>query len=340
MEKWSQSFWKYYPALYLAIVFLIGILSAFHLWSLLLLLFIPKKQLWFIAFSALIFFKILYPSFPTENTGTALFHIEEVKRHAGPFTSGLVYVGSLKSFHTNDQTYHRLPCRFYIRQKKNRPLAHCDYLISQATLIETSPYHYILKSKNPWIPVKGSHSFAEWRFQLKERVRSHLKSHYTEARVYHLMAALLTGNMDNRILSYQFGLLGQQHLLAISGFHFALFAFFLAFILKRFLPPRILAIVLVILLSGYFFYMGNTPSISRAWIGVIIFLLGKVFYLRPTALNTLGIALLLALVLDPLVITEVGFQLSFGATLGILLFYQPIEKGLELAEKKPSIKTF
>ena len=152
------------------------------------------------------------------------------------------------------------------------------------------------------------------------------------------MAALLTGNMQNRILSYQFGALGQQHLLAISGFHFALLTLFLAFVLKRFLSERALSIALIVLLTGYFFYMGSTPSIHRAWVGVLIFLFGKLFYLRPTALNALGVALISALILDPLVITEVGFQLSFGATLGILLFYNPFEQRLEAVLPKRTFK--
>lgn len=338
MKKWFDSAWKHSPALYFSLLFLVGIFSAFHLWGLLFLIFIPKKHLCLLAFFAFFFFKTLYPSFPDNSTGTALFHIEEVKPHTGPFTSGLVYIGQVKSFHSSNQTWHRLPCRFYTNKKKNRPLAHCDYLISEASLIETSPYHYILKSKGTWTPIKGSHTLAEWRFQLKENVRKKLKPLYKNSRVYHLMAALLTGNMNHRTLSYQFGVVGQQHLLAISGFHFALLTLFLAFVLKRFLSERALSIALIVLLTGYFFYMGSTPSIHRAWIGVLIFLFGKLFHLRPTALNALGVALLSALILDPLVITKMGFQLSFGATLGILLFYIPFEKRLEVILPKRPFK--
>lgn len=82
--------------------------------------------------------------------------------------------------------------------------------------------------------------------------------------------------------------------------------------------------------------MGNAPSISRAWIGVMIYLVGLLFSFRPSALNALGVALLTALVIDPLVIIEVGFQLSFGATLGILLFYKLFEEKLQiLLPKRP-----
>jgi len=336
MHAWSEIFWKRYPALYLALCFLLGIASAFYLYLLPLIFFIPKKKLWWIVLAGLLYFKCLYPSFPPSGEGVAIFHIEEVKSHSGPFHSSLVYVGKVKSFRSDNGTWHRIPCRLYMYQRKNRPKANCDYVIPSAELIEFAPHRYILKGKGKWLPIEKTFSLAEWRFQTKEKVKQALQSHYKDKRNFALMSALLTGNLENRILSYQFGAVGLQHLLAISGFHFALLTLFLAFLLRRFLPERAMAACLIVLLCGYFFYMGGAPSISRAWIGVMIFLIGMLFSFRPTALNALGMALLCALVLDPLVVTEIGFQLSFGATLGILLFYKTFEQKFEvLLPKRP-----
>ncbi|NGX51569.1 MAG: hypothetical protein K1060chlam2_01439 [Chlamydiae bacterium] len=329
----SALFWKRYPALYLALALLIGIASAFHIYLLALILLIPKKQLWCISLAGILYCKLFYPSFPQSFEGALLFHIEEVKHHSGPFNSSLVYRGKVTG-----EEFRRIPCRLYMYREKNRPLAHCDYLIPEASLIEIAPYRYILKGKGEWIPIAKSFSLAERRFQIKEKIKKLITSHYKDSRVQDLMAALLTGNLENRILSYQFAQVGLQHLLAISGFHFALLTLFLAFLLKRFLPERAMAACLILLLTLYFFYMGSAPSISRAWIGVMIFLLGMLFSFRPSALNALGMALLAALLLDPLVVIEVGFQLSFGATLGILLFYKRFEEKLTLLLPKRPFK--
>jgi len=327
-----------YPALFWGLAFLIGIASSFHFYLLAFALLLPKKKLWCIALFGLLYSALLIPSFPQSGEGSAVFHIEEVKRHNGPFNSCLVYRGKVKKFSSVDGEFRRIPCQLYMYKKKNRPLAHCDYLIPKASLLEIAPHRYILRGKGEWIPIENSFSFAEKRFEVKESIKKFIKSKYSKRRVQDLMGALLIGNLESRTLSYQFSKVGLKHLLAISGFHFALLTLFLAFVLKRFLNERALAATLIILLTTYFVYMGGAPSISRAWIGVMIFLIGMVFSYRPTALNTLGVALLVALILNPIVALDIGFQLSFGATLGILLFYKLFDAKFEtLLPKRPFI---
>jgi len=330
MNSLSEIFWRRYPALYLALCFLLGLASACHLYLFTLTLFIPKKALWGVVLMGLIYFKCLYPSLPPGGEGVAVFQIEEVKRHKGPFHSSLVYVGKVKAFRQGSRAWYRIPCRLYMHHKKNRPKANCEYLIPSATLIKISPFRYILKGAGEWLPVKRTFSFAEWRFQAKERVRNMLRAHYTDKRSYALMSVLFTGDSESSILSYQFGKVGVQHLLAISGFHFAILSLFLALLLKLFLPKRGVIAGLIPFLCAYLFYMGGaTPSISRAWIGMITFTIGILFSFRPTALNSLGISLLFAL-LSPLTMANISFQLSFSATLCILIFYKKFQKTLEL----------
>ncbi len=329
--------WKRYPALYAALLVLIGIASHFFLPLLTLVLFFKKRLLWIIPLIAFLYVKLLYPILPKEDVGRAHFHIEEVKRHAGPIKTTISYIGTIKTFEGVKGTYHYLPARLYFPLNKKRPPANTDYFID-GTLTEISLGSYILKptKKSPWIPLEKTKSLAEWRFKKKSGVKKWIHSRFKEKKVAILMTALATGNLESRFLAYQFNAVGLQHLLAISGFHFALLSFFLTSILKRFLPEKILALTLIILLTSYFFYMGNAPSISRAWIGILIYLIGLLFHFRPTPLNALGVALLAALIFDPLIVTHIGFQLSFGATLGILIFYRSFESKLQkLFPKRP-----
>ncbi len=260
---------------------------------------------------------VIYSSPPPSKV---IFKVAEVRRHSTPFKSCLLYRGTVNG----------VPCSIYHPHSKKRPLAHQHYELKGGELVQNGPYHYIYRGNKAttWTPIEGTSSLAEWRFGLKERVRKFVKERYSDKSVFYLVSALLTGNMESRFLKFQFGKVGLQHLLAISGFHFALLAMLLGVILKPLLPLRIRCVMLIILLSAYFLYMGGAPSISRAWIGVLIYLIGVLFYYRPTALSALGCAAISAIIFNPLVLTQVGFQLSFGATLGILLYYRPIERGL------------
>lgn len=326
--------WNKTPALFVALLTLIGTASAFFC-PFLLLAFCTKRRLfWLIPLFALLYVKLVYIPMPEEESGTAHFHIEEVKRHAGPVKMTWVYSGTLKTFQ-GDKTYRNIPAHIYLPLRKSRPLANLDYSL-QGTLTKISTGHYLFKAKGEWIPIENTSSLAEWRFTQKEKVKAWVHSRFKEKQVATLLSALATGNLESRYLAYHFNQVGLQHLLAISGFHFALLSFFLAFLLRRFLPDKWMALILILLLSSYFFYMGGAPSISRAWIGIILYLIALVFHLRPSPLNALGIALLAALLFDPLVITRIGFQLSFGATLGILLFYRTMNQKLEtLFPKRP-----
>ena len=85
--------------------------------------------------------------------------------------------------------------------------------------------------------------------------------------------------------------------------------------------------------------MGFSPSVHRAWIAIIIHLIGLYNEYRPIAINTLGIAFILSVVFDPLILYSVGFQLSFCATFGIIAFYKEFEHLLEIiSPKKPFIE--
>jgi competence protein ComEC len=119
----------------------------------------------------------------------------------------------------------------------------------------------------------------------------------------------------------EFGKVGLQHILAISGFHFALAAWFLNFILRLFFSCRISAVLLLMTLTLYYFFLGNAPSIQRAYIAIALICFGQIFVMRISGLNALGAGLIVELLFSPIVVTQLSFQLTFLCTLAILLFY-------------------
>lgn len=270
------------------------------------------------------------PHFPTEpkTPGKATFSIRSLKIASSAFGKNYLYEGTLSTFTAEDgTTYRNLPCRIMIPLKKNRPPASCNYFV-EGTLCAKEGRNFFFKP-TLWTPLPGW-NIAETRLSAKTAVSNYLKRHLKDPKVASFFSSLATGDIDERALSLEFGKIGVNHLLAISGFHFALLTAFCSFILRLFLPRKTTIVLLLIVLSTYFFFVGNAPSVQRAWIGIFIFLIGSLFDLRSNALNSLGCALCIEILVDPYCALHLGFQLSFLATLAILLLYAPCEKLLSL----------
>jgi competence protein ComEC len=199
-------------------------------------------------------------------------------------------------------------------------------------LTKTRKGGYVFKPdrKHAWQPVESSHSFAEWRLQCKRQVGRYLKQRFGQTPCSALFTSLATGDIDERTLAIEFGRLGLSHILAISGFHFALFAAFLLFCIGLALPFRSTQIVVLCLICAYLFFLGPSPSAMRAFCAIALALTGKITGLRSSGINALGAGLAVILLFDPPFCQNLGFQLSVLCTAALLLLYGPCEKILEL----------
>ena len=121
-----------------------------------------------------------------------------------------------------------------------------------------------------------------------------------------------------------FAVTGTAHLLAVSGLHVGIIALLL-FVAVSWIPGRWIRFLLFTLsLAGYAIVVGGSPSILRASTMAVLFLFAYTVGRITQPLNILGAAALFILLLDPPALFEVGFQLSFAAVAGILLFYLPL----------------
>ncbi len=112
---------------------------------------------------------------------------------------------------------------------------------------------------------------------------------------------------------------GVAHITAVSGMHLTLiihiFAAILSFIfLNRFHGVRIIILMLSILCFMAFF--GFTASVLRAGIMLIIHYSAKLFFRESACLNSLGFAILIISVPNPLACNDIGFILSVVTTIG------------------------
>lgn len=138
-------------------------------------------------------------------------------------------------------------------------------------------------------------------------------------------AALLLG--DRGRLDFQTNwnleISGIRHLVAVSGLHVSVLFILLSFLTlnRRWLTALIGFPVLL-----FFGAMtGFSPSVVRASIMMGLLLLSRLFKRRYDPLTELSAAALTMMVLNPLTVTSVSFQLSCASVAGIFLFYRKIE---------------
>jgi competence protein ComEC len=113
---------------------------------------------------------------------------------------------------------------------------------------------------------------------------------------------------------------GTFHILAISGLNVSIVAALL-YILLRLLhvPLRLRAGLTIVWVMLYALLAGASPSVVRAAVMTSLFLGALILEREADLINTLALSALLILLLNPLHLLEAGFQLTFAATLGILV---------------------
>ena len=122
---------------------------------------------------------------------------------------------------------------------------------------------------------------------------------------------------------------GLYHLFAISGAHIAIISFFLFSFFKLLrIPERGSYLLLMGFLIFYVFLVEGRPSVLRATIMTLAYLTAKLIWNSAPLLNTLSISAFFLLLINPFSLFSAGFQLTFAATLSIILFFPKIIKYL------------
>lgn len=147
-----------------------------------------------------------------------------------------------------------------------------------------------------------------------------------------LVKALVLGQRDELDGDQKeaFARSGTIHVLAVSGMHVGIIFGILSLLFGWWggsTGARVARGVFILLaLWGYAGLAGGSPSILRATIMFSLFTWAGMMEQRTDHLNSLFAAAFLLLLWEPRMLGQLGFQLSFLAVLGIILFYRPVER--------------
>jgi len=210
------------------------------------------------------------------------------------------------------------------------------YYVAKGIFLRGEAYGALHVDRPESIPVNC------WAAVLSQKLKDSISAIFPEAEGA-LVRALVTGNRDYLTDEFTTSLqrTGLSHTVAVSGMHLALSAGLFAMVLGR--GKRSTAL-LTILWSLLFCAMaGNTPSVVRAAVMIILLQIAPLFERERDGATDLSVALMLLLAWNPFSAAHIGLQLSFAAVAGIFLVSDDIQDRLSALvkiDKRPKKKLF
>jgi len=144
-----------------------------------------------------------------------------------------------------------------------------------------------------------------------------------------IIQALVLGEKKDidKNLYNEYAAAGAVHILAVSGLHVGILYIILAFFFKPLARWKygvlLQAVVIVLLLWGFALLSGLSPSVTRAVTMFSFFAVAKLFDRETNSINTLFLSFFTLLIINPLWLFQVGFQLSYLAVF-FIVWLQPL----------------
>jgi len=193
-------------------------------------------------------------------------------------------------------------------------------------------FHNVYLKQNDWIVLRGNggSNFRQFIFSARAAILAALQNSLHNKDELGIAEALLIGytNDLDKDLVQAYSNTGVVHIIAISGMHLGLIYVLLIWIFAK-IPflnrSKILQLVLIMICLWLFSILtGASASVLRAAVMFSFIAVGKHFFKQASMYNSLAASAFLLLCYNPYYLWSVGFQLSYLAVLGIVIFQRPI----------------
>ena len=179
------------------------------------------------------------------------------------------------------------------------------------------------------VKANTGNSIIAYSLRLRQQLVEKLKRNMRDTNAIAVASTLILGykaDLSNDVLQ-AYSKTGTVHVLSVSGAHVAIIYILLALVLgflDRFKYGKLLKAFIIITLIWYYSLLsGFSPAVCRAAVMISMVIIGKTYNRYINTLNILAISAFILLLYDPFFITDVGFQLSYLAVCGLIVF-QPI----------------
>ena len=172
-----------------------------------------------------------------------------------------------------------------------------------------------------------STTFSAYAKRTKHHLLGVLQQH-TDSSGYALTAAITLGQKSSLkgTTKQHFAASGASHLLAVSGLHVGIIFMAISLLFRPFKRYKNVQkwgqIIVILLLWMYAFLCGLPPSIIRAVTMFSIGALGIITGQQNYGINNVCFTAFIMLLYNPNYLLDMGFQLSFSAVIGILLYVE------------------
>ena len=183
-------------------------------------------------------------------------------------------------------------------------------------------------------------TFLRYRSRLLSRLHSPaaansqlstLNSQFPDA--YAVVAAMVLGDKSalTQELKDVYSVTGASHILALSGLHLGIIYTLLSLFVFSRRWQMLSQIIIMLSIWGFVFLVGMSTSVVRSAVMLSAYALLSLGHRDKMSVNTLAFTAIVMLIISPMSLFDIGFQMSYMAVLAILLF-TPLMEGVFTAE--------
>jgi competence protein ComEC len=204
-------------------------------------------------------------------------------------------------------------------------------------------FHNVFLKEKDWVklPTKNINPFQQFIFTARENILSVLQKNISSGKdELGIAEALLIGytNDLDKDLVQAYSNTGVVHIIAISGMHLGLIYVMLVFLFSK-IPvinkSKWLQVVFILSCLWLFSLLtGGSASVLRSAVMFSFITIGKTFFKESSIFNSLAASAFVMLCYNPYYLWDVGFQLSYLAVVGIVIFQKPIYNLIYIKNKK------
>lgn len=174
---------------------------------------------------------------------------------------------------------------------------------------------------------QGTRPLTKLGNDMRNKISTSLRKYFSDDTAGVLLA-LITGNKDNlnEDIYDCFKLIGIAHLMAVSGMHLSILTMLVELLTKKLRRKKLRNAFIAIFVFFIMFLADFSPSVMRAGIMRLMHLTGDSINRKSDSLNSLGLAMIVILSLNPFSCKSTGFLLSVLSTLSILTVSLPMSE--------------